>query len=314
MIRKIKITLLCFLAASPLAMARDDWYDPAVKLAGEVAVGTVEPGGGASVVHARIKAMQWSLCWHSPEGPCRATLKLPSTDRSDDVYFTPAMLTVETGGTVNEYRVDADVSNDGYNSIKIDYDGVTATLIIGDEAAREVAQVPFGPGDIAVRVEDEGRCRRMQLSRLTPVAEADILGGSLIEMLQRVSASDDRNEGVWEYFGAESDVSKVSVGGRYVLATVDDGDGGYDIVYLTGADTNSGIWSPMALKGHIRPTIFTGDYDLVWTDATGNRVRGDTYARLSDDGSLLTVGFPSQGATLKFRRVRKSEIIQKAGL
>lgn len=305
---------ICLIGCGLTAAGRDDWHDPALMLSGRVAVGAVEPGGSPAIVHVRMKARAWSLCWQSAEGECRATLTLPPDDRKDDVYFTPAILTVETGGIVNEYRVDADVAADGYNSIKIDYDGVAATLMVGDETARDVANVPFGAGEVYVSVDGGGSCRRMQLSRLAPVAETRRHGGSLRDLLDRVSTSDDRNEGLWEYFGAESDVSKVTVGGRYIVATVSDGAGGYDIVYVAGAESNSGPWEPMTLKGHLRPTIFSGDYDLEWIDAVGNGVSGDTYARLSDDGSLLSAGFPSHGAMLKFRRVRPSEIIQKAGL
>lgn len=311
----LKISVLGLIAIARPAAGRDDWYDPGLSLEGDVIVGTIVPGGGNATIHVRMKTPQWSLSWPSPEGQCRATLTLPPKDRPDDVYVTSAVLKVEAGGSTDEYHVDGDVSGEDFNSMKIDYDGVTATLCVGDGIAREVAAVPFGPGEVSVNVPQGGMCQRMQLVQAPrPPAGGDLLEGSLEGLLLRLSVSEDLNEGVWEYFGKDADAAKVTVGGRYVLATAADGENGYDIVYVSGAEDNMGWWQPMALKGHMRSTIFADDYDLEWIDAAGKAVAGDTYARMSADRSQLTFGFPDYGATLTFRRVRQSDVIQKAGL
>lgn len=309
-----KIFAVSIIAMSQVAIARDDWYEPELSLEGNVAVGTIAQGAGQATVHVRMKASQWSLSWPSDYGYCRATLILPPKGRKDDVYFTSSTLRLETGDKVEEYRVDGDVSCDDFNSMKIDYDGVTATLFVGDAVAREVAAVPFGPGEVSVDMPEGSLCQRMQLVQQAENTDAGMLEGSLERMLLRVSDSEDHNEGIWEYFGKDADAAKVNIGGRYVLATVANGHGGYDIVYVAGAGTNPGKWRPMTLKGRMRPTIFADDYDLEWIDAAGTHVTGDTYARMSADRSMLTFGFPDYGATLRFRRVRQSDIIQKAGL
>lgn len=309
-----KIIAISIMAISQVAIARDDWYEPELSLEGNVAVGTIAPRAGQATVHVRMKASQWSLSWPSGYGYCKATLILPPKGRKDDVYFTSSKLLLETGDRVEEYRVDGDVSCDDFNSMKIDYDGVTATLYVGDAVAREVAAVPFGSGEVLVDVPAGSLCQRMQLVQQAEDTDAGVLEGSLERMLLRVSDSEDHNEGIWEYFGKDADAAKVNIGGRYVLATVANGHDGYDIVYVAGAETNAGKWRPMRLKGRMRPTIFADDYDLEWIDAAGTPVAGDTYARMSGDRSLLTFGFPDYGATLRFRRVRQSDIIQKAGL
>lgn len=302
------------LNAIQVSYSREDWYEPAIRVTGRERIGEIEDGTVSAVVHVRMKASEWSLCWQSDQGPCMATLSLPSSDRQDDVYVTPATLTLVTGNNREVYRIDGDIAYDDYNSIKIDYDGVKATLIVGAETAREVTSVPIGPGDVAVTLTGDGLCQRIQLTQELIGAQLRYFDGDIPLLLQRITLSDDHNIGLWEYFGKDADPTKATVGGHYILATVADGHGGYDIVYVAGGDLNTGRWQPTAIKGHIRPTIFADDFDLEWIDASGHPVSGDTYARLSPDRSQITFGFPSQSATLKFRRVPHSDIYQKAGL
>lgn len=312
--RWARIASVSLMAVAQMADARDDWYEPGITLDGDVAVGQVSPGVRNATVHVRMRAGRWSLSWPSPAGQCRATLVLPSADRADDVYVAHAYVIIEADGLTEEYRVDGDVSYDGFNSMKIDYDGVTATLVVGDGIAREVAPVPFGPGEVSVSVPYSGVCQRMRLSQQSGAAGAGSVDGSAELLVLRVSASEDNNEGVWEYFGKDADASNTTVGGRYVLATVADDKGGYDIVYLAGATANTDGWRPMMLKGRMLSTIFADDFDLEWIDAGGMPVEGDTYARMSADHSQLTFGFPEHGATLKFRRVAHADVIRKAAL
>lgn len=311
---KLIIFALFTLSAIQISYSREDWYEPAIRLSGHEKIGEIKDGTLRAVVHVRMKASQWSLCWQSEQGPCMATISLPPSDRQDDVYVTPATLTVVTGNNKEVYRIEGDVAYDDYNSIKIDYDGVKATLIVGAETAREVASVPIGPGDVAVTLTGDGLCQRIQLRQELTVSPTRYFEGDLAHLLQQISSSDDHNIALWEYFGKDADPSKASVGGHYILATVADGLDGYDIVYIAGGDHNTGKWQPTAIKGHLRPTIFADDFDLEWIDTSGQQVSGDTYARLSPDRSQITFGFPSQSATLKFRRVPHSDIYQKAGL
>ncbi len=313
MIKKLVFAALCVLSATEISYSREDWYEPAIRISGRQTVGMIEEGAVSALIHVRIKAPEWSVIWPSARGLCRATLSLPPSDRQDDVYVAPATLTVETGNKSEVYHVDGDVAYDDYNSIKIDYDGVNATLIVGSESAREVTSVPIAPGEVSLTLTGEGLCRRIQLTQLNIESITDHYEGGITQLIRRITSSDDLNEGFWEYFGKDADPAKVSVGGHYVLATVADGKGGYDIIYVDGAVNNSGRWQPTAIKGHIRPTIFADDFDLKWIDVNGHPVPGDTYARMSSDRSMISFGFPSQSATLKFRRVPNSEIIQKAG-
>ena len=46
------------------------------------------------------------------------------------------------------------------------------------------------------------------------------------------------------------------MGGDYTVAIVDNGDNGFDIIYLSGAETNGRQWHTGLKKGQLIPTQF----------------------------------------------------------
>lgn len=111
-------------------------------------------------------------------------------------------------------------------------------------------------------------------------------------------------DGLWEYLDRENDNDYARPGGFYHLATVTDTESGIvRIIYLDGAEVSDHLWQPGMIKGTLRPTIFTGNYDLTWNDAHMRNVASEMYATLSDDHALLTLCFPELKTKLRFRRV-----------
>lgn len=116
--------------------------------------------------------------------------------------------------------------------------------------------------------------------------------------------SKDPREGLWTYFDRNLDYKDCMLGGRYRLACVSDGDGGYLLLYLDGAERGARIWSPLMIKGRLRPTAFAGHFDLTWTDAFGRTApHAESSASFDMDDSLLTLDFPLYGRSqLRFMK------------
>jgi hypothetical protein len=61
------------------------------------------------------------------------------------------------------------------------------------------------------------------------------------------------------------------------------------------------MWAPGMLKGHMTPTLFTGNYDLSWIDATMEPIDKDTYATI-ENGVILTLYFPTYKSQVRFAK------------
>lgn len=115
------------------------------------------------------------------------------------------------------------------------------------------------------------------------------------------AASDDPVEGYWKYLDRDMEDNWLRLGGRYTLAVVRSGDG-YDIIYIDGAQVKKSQWQPGMLKGHITKTMFTGNYDLQWIDATMEPIDNEAYATV-ENGVILTLAFPIYKSQVRFARV-----------
>lgn len=118
----------------------------------------------------------------------------------------------------------------------------------------------------------------------------------------------DAVEGIWKYFDRNNNPAKGIVGGNYTLATLRNGDGGYDIIYIGGAKTARNRWREGMLKGRLSPTIFRRHFDLVWYDALMQPVSEEANATIQQEGALLEVAFPLYETTFRFSRVPLSSL------
>ena len=62
------------------------------------------------------------------------------------------------------------------------------------------------------------------------------------------------------------------------------------------------MWEPGMLKGHITPTLFTGNYDLMWIDATMEPIDNDCYATI-ENGIILTLNFPVYKSQVRLSKI-----------
>lgn len=122
------------------------------------------------------------------------------------------------------------------------------------------------------------------------------------ELQAYLAESTDPREGMWTYFDRDTHPAGTSLGGKYKIATVANGQGGYEIVYVSGAKQHSADWQPMRLKGRLLRTGFISQYDLQWIQPDGRQLSNECSAELTAEG-MLTLRFPAAAATVRFRKI-----------
>ncbi len=157
------------------------------------------------------------------------------------------------------------------------------------------ADTPAGIGYVAdidvAELRNEIRYRSLPEPRYVESSRLDTIG-----------RSEDMLEAYWTYLDRDMRPEASLPGGAYTLATVSDGRGGYDIVYIEGADYGRDRWTKGRVKGHIRPSGFINHYDLVWYDAAGREISGEVSADVELGGAVLRLNFPLYSASIRFRR------------
>ncbi len=300
--------------------AFDFWYEPRRQApAGLTVLGSTRDNIISEIVmHVRAGAPDdktpWGIIWDMTDSLnfTRARLTLPSLSKFDDHFGTWYGLCVEridSGLPTTLLEVPAGAlkgAERGENSLKLVCDnpaGNSARLYVGRKELVPVSDVPFSGGDFALWAG----CDKVRISRLC--LELDTISLPSVSQgfdSRNLPEADSKNPaaGVWEFLDREINEPAVALGGNYRLAVIPTSTDCYEIVYLSGADADSGLWQPGMVKGTLRPTDFQGDYDLTWRDSRGRLHTSELNAALSPEGNLLTLNFPLWRASLRFRRVR----------
>lgn len=118
-------------------------------------------------------------------------------------------------------------------------------------------------------------------------------------------ASPKRNSipGIYSLLDYEVDDTYARPGGVYRLAILPSQDGTlYDIYYLGGAMVNTHLWTPGMKKGSLSATPFPNVFDAEWRDAAGSLMRNDIQAEFEPLALSLTLKFPYQNSSMRFRK------------
>ena len=119
------------------------------------------------------------------------------------------------------------------------------------------------------------------------------------EVISALNQCNDPKCGIWEYFDEEVDTKLAMKGGRYKIAILPSEYGGYNIIYLSGADIDSRRWRPGSMKGFLEVTPFVNTFTLYWKDSEGEEIADQTpYATF--EGALMVLTFPLQKAKFRF--------------
>lgn len=108
-------------------------------------------------------------------------------------------------------------------------------------------------------------------------------------------------EGYWEYLDRDMDDDIARIGGKYLLALVEN-ENGFDIVYVSGAQVRKGEWIEGMLKGRLIKTIFTDNYKALWIDSTF-RPMDDDVNGFFESGVVLDMSFPVHKSKIRFSKV-----------
>lgn len=120
-------------------------------------------------------------------------------------------------------------------------------------------------------------------------------------LIDKFLVSSNNHEGFWNYLDRDNDPKLARLGGRYRFALVES-NGGYLIIYISGAQTNLTKWSQGMIKGKLIPTIFENHYDLIWYDSIFDVINTEAFATI--DGSILTLNFPLYKSSIRFYKER----------
>lgn len=164
-----------------------------------------------------------------------------------------------------------------------------------------VAFDPADAGSIVFENKDGLTVLAHTLLHDTIPAPAKVAFDTTEALIAAIEASHDPAAALWSYLDRDTDQNKAMPGGYYRLATLPDANGGYTVVYLGGATTNSHHWRPLQVKGRLIKTIYHNHYDVEWLDSAGRPVAAEAYARLDPATRILTVSFPLLNSTLRFR-------------
>lgn len=116
-----------------------------------------------------------------------------------------------------------------------------------------------------------------------------------------LAGSSDPNEGIWRFLDRSTDRTKAQLGGRYSLALVRNDEGGYDIIYLSGA--TEGDWQPLRIRGHLTPNGFVNNFELEWLDSYGVKTPAESYATVDTQEGIMTLVFPLLNSRIRLARM-----------
>lgn len=181
----------------------------------------------------------------------------------------------------------------------------TAEIWCGDTKLESIGLIPVGNGVTSVSVKATGPVEIVSVNIKEEATETvrEMTPWDENSLAERFASTADHREGFYDYLDCDMDTERCRLGGRYRLAVVNDGKGGYDLVYISGAEENSREWETGMLKGKLTPTLFQNHYNLSWLDSGFADDMEDLWGML--DGTLLSLSFPRERTTVRFSRSRQ---------
>ncbi len=125
----------------------------------------------------------------------------------------------------------------------------------------------------------------------------------IFSVLDSLAVKPTKLLGVYSLLDYEHDDSFARLGGSYRIAVLPGpGEGCYVVYYLAGARTNASLWIPGRMKAKFIATSFPSVFDAEWCDAEGSWMRNDVQAEFDALANTITVKFPYQNSSLRFRK------------
>ncbi len=263
-----------------------------------------------------VTSTQWGLVFNYDDmgDYCAVVLSCDNSAPYDDITDSRTMLVSIIQQCGNEVAQLAQTTlskgvslEDEMNTLCVDVNEQTVTVSIGKNELQQVleARVKRGAGMVQVGyLVGPGARTAIERAVLTIENEKQVAATTLwtvASLDEYLAQSTDPVEGYWRYLDRDMQDEWLRLGGRYTLAIVRSDDG-YDLIYIDGAQVKKSMWEPGMLKGHLTPTLFTGNYDLMWIDATMEPIDKDAYATV-ENGIILTLNFPVYKSQVRLSKI-----------
>ncbi|MBE6316954.1 MAG: hypothetical protein E7078_10010 [Bacteroidales bacterium] len=263
-----------------------------------------------------VTSTQWGLVFNYDDmgDYCAVVLSCDNSAPYDDITDSRTMLVsiIQRCGQeviqLAQTTLSKGVSlEDEMNTLCVDVNEQTVTVSIGKNELQQVLEVPVKRGGGMVQVGylvGPGARTAIERAVLTIENEKQVAATTLwtvASLDEYLAQSADPVEGYWRYLDRDMQDEWLRLGGRYTLAIVRSDDG-YDLIYIDGAQVKKSMWEPGMLKGHLTPTHFTGNYDLMWIDATMEPIDKDAYATV-ENGIILTLNFPVYKSQVRLSKI-----------
>ena len=255
---------------------------------------------------------RWRLCLDgNEEDSIVMTLRWGNTDFGSLTDERIVRLDVERGdSSIFSARLDGFATAPGvFNTLAatLTDSGSSLRLSGGSDADSHIATLRL-PRPFRADSARLGICGRAELAVFAAEVEApspfEHPDGWTIESLKdHFASTSDPVEGFWTHLDRENNPAYARPGGTYTLAVVKTEAGTYDILYISGARILADKWKPCMLKGSLVPTIFVGQYTLMWIDSEFEPITEDLSADLTDN-SVLALRFPLYETVIRLSKKR----------
>jgi len=273
---------------------------------------------------SKVSTQRWGVVVDAMPNGNMVTIELEvnNSDIYNDVSEGRAMkvtvnkYTSKGSSLISNVSISKDVNLfDGDNALSVDVDGNNLRVLIGRKKPKTVIETTIERDVTVSRVgilAGPGSCVKVKRTMLNYEQNNHILKHTKwnTEALnEHFKTSIDPTEGYWTYLDRETEDNIVKTGGKYTIATVKNDNGNYDIIYIDGAVVNDTKWKTSMLKGTIKKTIFTGNYDAMWIDSNFAPITEDVQATI-ENGVILTIKFPLLKGQLRFSKVIDNSVIR----
>lgn len=177
----------------------------------------------------------------------------------------------------------------GFNTLAVEWaDDGTATVLAGERSLK-----PMMTFDSLPQPSDSIRLSGTKLTADCLIAETDDRDFSRLMTAHTPTELEAATR--WRYLDRDNDPKLAVAGGAYELAQI-----GNELIYMSGAVTNSHKWTPGMLKGRLTPTGYDGYFRLEWVDATGRTLNDESYATFDSATKTMKLTFPGLHTSLRF--------------
>ncbi len=278
---------------------------------------TIAAPFGSADIHLRVDTRGRAVSWGIAYNITADTYDFVTVDNSEDRFDTdisaPVTITFgrhDTDSTTITRRQHIDNAADGSDSrwsMILRCVGDSSVITVGRKTPIASYHITLDRSNGVFGLLTAGNMNVLRHTiESTPASSITRAAFDSLENLNDyIEKSADPYERLWTYLDRDTDHRLFSLGGNYTLATVSDGNGDYNIVYISGARVKNKNWQPMMIKGRLKATPFMGHFNLVWLDATGIIAPGETNATIENDMSILRLNFPSHTSQVRFAAIPK---------